>query len=483
MHQAEWSEGNSLPYPWSWMALKITFFVTFLCVGSAYGQADQQICAAPLRAALMTVKHGATNTQNRSAETAWQCSSQFSTHDEAINSGLDVGAVVYGVPLKVGARFDKKNTDAWKSENCSKSARSADYLAASYDYIREVAPGSMRAFSECIKDNRIAKALTCDISKAGVLEVKWRRNEGEPENAIPRVIRFMPSGGSCDRTFAKGEKVLEGGIGTPCTATPRMTFSVLTETTRGLCTAVLSYDTVSFTVAGKINLSDAKSIEADVVDFADGADVVTNGNKFTVSAAEIRINGNAKIRSIDGPRSARPAGDDGRSGGTVILQAKQVTGGGRLEVNLPGEDGIEGKAGNPGAVGKPGVGGAGNRPVWLQGCVGARNGTDGRPGDPGGNGGNGGRGGDGGNVVLAIESGLRNGAISRIEVINAGGLIPAGKGGAGGAAGSGGPGGAGGAGGAGGDGGCGGSDAGSNGPAGAPGQPGQRGADGSPGRV
>jgi hypothetical protein len=44
----------------------------------------------------------------------FECSSDFQTHDEAINSGLNVGTVIYGVPLKVGGTFDTTNVDNWK---------------------------------------------------------------------------------------------------------------------------------------------------------------------------------------------------------------------------------------------------------------------------------------------------------------------------------------------------------------------------------
>jgi hypothetical protein len=107
---------------------------------------DESICAVPLNQALMTVRSGAQSNSQSAASTAWQCSFKFSGHDEALNAGLSVGTVVYGVPLKIGGTFDQRKVDQWKDDNCSRSAANSSFQAASVDYLREVAPGAMGAF-------------------------------------------------------------------------------------------------------------------------------------------------------------------------------------------------------------------------------------------------------------------------------------------------------------------------------------------------
>ena len=56
----------------------------------------------------------------------------FSSHDEAIKAGLSVGAIVHGVPLKVGGTFTNQQRSEWRREYESRrkiSTQSAVYKA------------------------------------------------------------------------------------------------------------------------------------------------------------------------------------------------------------------------------------------------------------------------------------------------------------------------------------------------------------------
>ncbi|CAB3754748.1 hypothetical protein [Paraburkholderia humisilvae] len=202
-------------------------------------KADDSICAAPLRAALMTVRSSDANTSSSAAATAWQCSFKFSNHDEAIKSGLQVGVVVYGVPLKVGGTFDKNAVDSWREKNCSKSSQDTSFETASYSYLREVAPGAMKAFSDCIIAKNDTGAIACDLTRdPGRLTIKWRRTDGELPSAAPKVQRVMVTNGTCSPGIAPGTAVSEGGTGTPCVADAKKDLMVLVDTDRGLCPVV-----------------------------------------------------------------------------------------------------------------------------------------------------------------------------------------------------------------------------------------------------
>jgi len=159
------------------LRLCLTTVLSIIFVGAAYADEDESICAAPLQQALMTVRSSSVGQSGSEASTAWQCSFTFSSHDEAIKAGLSVGTVVYGVPLKVGGTFDHNTVDQWKQQNCSNNARSASFQAATFNYLREVAPGAMNAYVQCIEAHNNTSALSCSLTReppALVVKcVKW----------------------------------------------------------------------------------------------------------------------------------------------------------------------------------------------------------------------------------------------------------------------------------------------------------------------
>lgn len=42
-------------------------------------------------------------------------SQDFSTHQEAIDAGISIGTIVYGVPIQIGGTFSKQQKDQWRS--------------------------------------------------------------------------------------------------------------------------------------------------------------------------------------------------------------------------------------------------------------------------------------------------------------------------------------------------------------------------------
>lgn len=443
---------------------------------------DYAICSAPLQAALMTVRSTTTAEERADAEARWQCSFRFSTHNDAISAGLQIGAVVFGSPLQIGGTFNRGQVDTWKEENCSSASRSSSFESASFNYLREVAPGAMTAFSSCVASLSGRSALSCTLNRSSGFRVSWRRMDGEVPTAAPQVSRFMVSGGSCSPGIDRNTTINEGGNGTPCIALPRSDLSVMIETNRGLCVATSEYPVRVEQLSGLIELTSDRTIEADTVELSDGARIITNGHYLSITAVELRLTGNARVESFStSPRPNRPPGNDGRGGGTIIIQTERLTGA-RLVIDGRGENGTAGASGAKGGTGGPGRTGRGNAWYGIEGCRGAVNGTAGEQGRPGGNGGNGGRGGDGASVTIRVGTGLLNGAVRRIDVVNLQGRTIPGEGGEAGPAGLGGDGGQGGAGGTG-SGPCGGSDAGPTGPVGIGGGPGQSGGQGTPGAI
>jgi hypothetical protein len=131
------------------------------------------------------------------------------------------------------------------------------------------------------------------------------------------------------------------------------------------------------------------------------------------------------------------AGDNGSAAGKVVLRIGEVSGTGRLIVDLSGQDGGKGQAGGQGGDGGPGLDGA-------AGTCGESEAQDGGDGGWGGIGGQGGPGGRAGNGGILIYSAALQALIERGQFAFATKAGKPGPGGDPGEAGHAGPGGAGG---------------------------------------
>lgn len=462
------------------MSLLLAGASLFLSSARAQGP-DYSICATPLNSALKTIQTSNTGNSQSSASTAWQCSFKFSNHDQALAAGLNVGAVVYGVPLKVGGTWNQTDVNTWKDENCSKSTQAASFESATMTYLEQVAPGAFDAFSSCVANLHNTSALVCSIDSNNALTVKWRRNDGQPAADAPIVSSFTVANGSCTPALTAGTAIKEGGNGSICTPIAKKTLIAMTETNVGVCKAVIAYKKTVYPIPASLYLTADKTLTSDVVQFSNNAKIVTNGYALKIQAGELAISGDSKIMAFDtsGPVLKTP-GEDGRSAGTVIIQAGNITGS-TLTIDLTGEDGANGVKGPDGTQGPKGGDAAPRGLQGIHGCGGGHEASPGGVGYPGGAGQNGGNGGAGGVVLLTLSPDADQNSLSLVNVIGRLGKTAGGKGGKGGAGGIGGPGGPGGNGAAGHDG-CGnrgGAGPGPQGPNGAQGTAGKDGVAGS----
>ena len=430
----------------------------------------------------MTIRQTGNATASSQASTAWQCSFKFSNHDEALKAGLNVDAIVYGVPLKVGGTFDKATVDKWREENCSKSSQSASFEGATYSYLREVAPGSMAAFASCVESFQDKSALACTLTREpGMLNLKWRRLAGEKDNAAPVLQRLMVVNGSCNPGVPAGKVIFEGGVGSPCTAEASKDLLVMAETSRGICSVIAAYPKRVFSVAGVLTLDGDRTISSDIIEFSTNSRIVTNGNALTLNAPELRIKSQAAISSFISRLPSGPAGTPGDDGGTLVIKTEKITGG-DLRIDLSGQDGVPGADGAPGGTGAPGSNARGRGLQGLRGCGGGNDASAGAPGGPGGDGTTGGAAGNGGVIVVQVTGEAAQDSLSRLLIVSRDGKTLPGSPGRGGSPGPGGQGGPGGAGDGGHDG-CGGRPGASGGPPGPSGRPGDTGSVGRPGSI
>jgi hypothetical protein len=113
------------------------------------------------------------------------------------------------------------------------------------------------------------------------------------------------------------------------------------ETDGGSCTPAGNVLKAKESLAGRISLEAERHIKADSIAIASDTMIVTNGFKLTLEATEIHVDGSPKIVSFDPPRVGRPAGDNGRNAGPIIIKAAKLTGTSIVIKNY-GEDGITG---------------------------------------------------------------------------------------------------------------------------------------------
>ena len=459
-------------------------------------------CADVLRNGVFNVHTVHSTAANSDNYRKWECTATYTTHDEAIKAGLSVGLELFDIPLSLGGTWAHGTQETWKQNHCTSDERSASSSSTFYEFVKTADPGILAAWSRCMENNGpSASAISCSVEKPGndrlLFKSRWRRTAGENPSQKPIVSYYRVFDAACDRAWNPKDALAESDTTFTCDV-PNFSQAVFVlETSRGACT--LSDEALQTTeeISGKVVLDDLKNYQADRIIFRDHALIVTNGNKLSFRATEIKVEGTAKIVSFE-PRANRPLAGSGRSAGAVIIVAERIIGT-PLRIENFGENGTQGSAGSKGPKGGNGI--QGTQRDWdLSGCHGGSNGTPGGMGVQGGTGGRGWNGGTGGSVFYSVRFGIGQVPLSKLDIlttrevanfqdrplrpltaVDCGGPC----GGLPGAGGDGGPGGDGGEGGLGAPGTdrCGGTDAGPHGPGGPAGPTGPEGGAGAPGVI
>jgi len=473
-----------------------------ICLVVSAQTAPPDRCADVLRNGVFNIRMVNSTQANSENYRKWECTATFSTHNDAINAGLSVGLELFDVPLKIGGSWAQGAQDTWKQKHCSSDERNASSSSTFYEFVKTADPGILAAWSRCMENNGgSGSAIACSIEKPGnnrlLFKSRWRRTSGEDPSQKPIVSYYHAFDATCDRAWKPGDALAESDTTFTCDV-PKFSQAVFVlETSRGSCT--LSDEVLQTTeeISGRVVLTDLKNYQADRIIFRDGALIVTNGNKLSFDAVEIKVEGTVKIVSFE-PRVNRPLDENGRSAAPVIISAERMIGT-PLRIEDFGEDGTQGSPGSKGPKGPNGR--QGTQREWdITGCHGGSNGTPGGIGIQGGIGARGASGGTGGSIFYAVRFGIGQGPLSKLDILTTrevatfrvrpmAPLVTVDcKGPCGGLPGKGGDGGAGGDGGEGGQGApgtdrCGGTDAGPHGPPGPAGPVGPEGSAGAPGVI
>jgi hypothetical protein len=163
----------------------------------------------------------------------WECTTEFKTHDEAINAGLSIGFPVYGVPLQLGGTFSDTQRDTWKREHCAthsvnmsdQQQKELEVLVASKDILA--------TYTRCIEATsyglslRLEEASNCDMT----LFARYVPNSASDKP--PKVTSFVPTGATCPNAPTKGASIPYGGLAFACRRNERDAVLISLNTTKG----------------------------------------------------------------------------------------------------------------------------------------------------------------------------------------------------------------------------------------------------------
>lgn len=125
--------------------------------------------------------------------------SDFSTHQQAIDAGLSVGMVIYGVPLEIGGTFSKEQKDEWRRIN-QQYRNETSSVAEKYNALMKFASAELLdAWNRCIENVVVSRVglsgwiQELDPSLA-ILHITWIPMAGDTGPA-PKVTGSSVVGG------------------------------------------------------------------------------------------------------------------------------------------------------------------------------------------------------------------------------------------------------------------------------------------------
>jgi hypothetical protein len=400
---------------------------------------DDTQCAEVLRGGVFNTTRLIDDTASSLSYRSWQCSTEFSSHDQAVAAGLTVGFPIYGIPLKVGATFSNSEVKTWKTANCSQADLKVDRSRATLSLLQVASPEILNAWVACMALNSPPSAVACRIDRSGqniVFTTHWQRTAGD--TAVPKVKYYSAFDSKCTRSLKQGDSIDEGGQSVPCTFSAGTAPSFVLNTSRGSCFTALTIPKEREYLSGRVVLTSARHIQRDEVVIEEDAVIITNGHQFTIETQILEVKGSPRIVSFEAI-STPQAGYNGRSAAPITIVARQFKGTSLL-IDNHGESGVDGANGANGKRGPKGSQGRQHSWSLWKGCHGRTESSPGGAGTDAGDGTDGGRAGDGGHVSVRVCGISDSDPIERIKVLTTAG----GQRGKGGTAGTGGPGGPGG---------------------------------------
>lgn len=252
---------------------------------------------------------------------AWQCKSDFRTHEEARDAGVGIGVLIYGVPVTASGTFSESIRTTWKSQHCDQQR--LRYSAADYRKLIEssVSDKLMSAWVSC-KKTRPTTGLRCDLSAVGDAASFFAQYApNSAADKAPSVQGAIAVTGLSCTGIRDLKTVTFGGNIIACSRKTTSTggfeaAKIVVNTSKGACTADLPGASAPELVIGP--------------DYAP-----IDGGVTIIDHPVIRFTPGGRLRV--------------RNGGTVIIRAQRIEAGDAAILDGRGESGAPGGRGRSGA--------------------------------------------------------------------------------------------------------------------------------------
>jgi len=275
---------------------------------------------------------------SRQSFTEWQCTSDFATHDEAIDAGVSIGVPIYGVPLKLGGSFSREERDTWKHDHCSNTLSTADY-AAKYVLIKKlVAPEILTAWQACMEIAQQYRPVVCNAKAPDNAHItytaRWKR-AGDLDTVNPVVTSSFVDGATVtgpqpptqNRLLSQDTRLTSDGVQVTLLRNGNSAVQMSLNTTRGPCEAYIPEAKLSIKLAYTINATGERpEIVPQPVHFDKGADpedcdrTVTGTERYCVPGAESIRDWTYPVEtSGNGPRNVSNIRRDPGNASCVLL--------------------------------------------------------------------------------------------------------------------------------------------------------------------
>ena len=225
--------------------------------------------------------------------------SEFSTHEQAMNAGFSLGAIVFGVPLKLGGTFSKEQRDTWRREHTqyknSRTTSSSKYSMLMSNISTGVLDAWLACHNSVPRVGLVGRLESAGGGSSAILSISWMRMAGDT-GTDPIVTASSITGGSrIDNTIGVlpvGYQLVAGidANVVQITRAPSKTCVVVVSTTRVDISCILKpmpKPTIIFFTANPINITSGSG--SNLRWGVEGADVVTiNDGIGNVSPASTR---------------------------------------------------------------------------------------------------------------------------------------------------------------------------------------------------
>ncbi len=181
-----WSAGTSVEKLTMQTRVSFHALVILAFAMRSTANAQSQDCNAVLHDGIFDTQWTVKNTNVQKTYEAWTYQMNFGNHNEAIHSGIGIGAIVYGVPIKVDGEFDKNEKEAWFNQHNEYKNWTVSKQENFQKIVRTVNSKVLEAWEFCIATSSAAGI------QAGLHAWVVPAASAQSDNAILHVSWFVP---------------------------------------------------------------------------------------------------------------------------------------------------------------------------------------------------------------------------------------------------------------------------------------------------